>query len=138
MGCCHGKLAEQGEHDDLILAFNIAGLKGYLDTMRRDEAFLVTAELVGHPIPTTAAEAAALLATLEAKGGDNVDEFKAPIVCRVLKDKTIDWAAEAAGGGRLFEVVGRFLNGYDGLAVRRVGACITKKLRSPWPVEVVE
>jgi len=110
----------EGSDDDLPLSFNVAGFKAYATKMRRDEVFLVTAELVGRHIPTTAAEAAALLATLEAKGGDFVDEFKAPVVCRVLKDKAIDWAEESAGGRLLFELVGRFLNGYDGLAVRRV------------------
>ena len=107
----------EGSDDDLPLSFNVAGFKAYATKMRRDEVFLVTAELVGRHIPTTAAEAAALLATLEAKGGDFVDEFKAPVVCRVLKDKAIDWAEESAGGRLLFELVGRLLNGYDGLAV---------------------
>ena len=109
----------QGADADLGLSFTVAGLEGYFAKMRSDEAFLVTAELVGQPIPKTAAAAAALLATLEAKGGDFVDEFKAPVVCRVLKDGGVDWAVEGAGGGRLFELVGRFLNGYDGLAWAR-------------------
>ena len=109
----------QGADADLGLSFTVAGLEGYLAKMQSDEAFLVTAELVGQPIPKTAAAAAALLATLEAKGGDFVDEFKAPVVCRVLKDEGVDWAAEGADGGRLFELVGRFLNGYDGLAWAR-------------------
>jgi hypothetical protein len=109
----------QGVDADLGLSFTVAGLEGYLAKMQSDEAFLVTAELVGQPIPKTAAAAAALLATLEAKGGDFVDEFKAPVVCRVLKDGGVDWAAEGADGGRLFELVGRFLNGYDGLAWAR-------------------
>ena len=109
----------QGADADLGLSFTVAGLEGYLAKMRSDEVFLVTAELVGQPIPKTAAAAAALLATLEAKGGDFVDEFKAPVVCRVLKDGGVDWAAEGADGGRLFELVGRFLNGYDGLAWAR-------------------
>ena len=109
----------QGGDTDLGLSFTVAGLEGYLAKMQSDEAFLVTAELVGQPIPKTAAAAAALLATLEAKGGDFVDEFKAPLVCRVLKDEGVDWAAEGADGGRLFELVGRFLNGYDGLAWAR-------------------
>ena len=109
----------QGSDQDLILGLTVAGLEAYLAKMRSDEVFLVTASLVGQPIPTSAAAAAALLATLEAKGGDFVDEFKAPVVCRVLKDGGVDWAAEGEGGGRLFELVGRFLNGYDGLAWAR-------------------
>eukprot|EP00620_Florenciella_sp_RCC1587_P022087 CAMPEP_0182564832 /NCGR_PEP_ID=MMETSP1324-20130603/6697_1 /TAXON_ID=236786 /ORGANISM="Florenciella sp., Strain RCC1587" /LENGTH=104 /DNA_ID=CAMNT_0024778373 /DNA_START=20 /DNA_END=331 /DNA_ORIENTATION=+ len=86
----------EGTDDDLVLSFNTVGFKGYVAKMLRDERFLVTADLVGQPIPTSAAGAAALLATLEAKGGDFVDKFKAPVVCRVLKDEGIDWAAESA------------------------------------------
>ena len=89
----------QGVDADLGLSFTVAGLEGYLAKMRSDEVFLVTAELVGQPVPKTAATAAALLATLEAKGGDFVDMFKGPVVYRVLKDEGIDWAAESAGGG---------------------------------------
>ena len=116
----------EGSDDDLVLSFNTDGFEAYVTKMMRDERFLVTADLVGQPIPTSAAGAAALLATLEAKGGDFVDMFKGPVVYRVLKDEGIDWAAEGAGGRRLYELVGKFLNGYDGLAVRRARARVDR------------
>ena len=112
-----------GTDDDLRLGFNLAGFEVYVAEMICDERFLVTDDFVGEPIPATATAAAALLGRLEAKGGDFVDKFKGPVVYRMLKDESIDWAAEGAGGGRLFELVGRFMNGYDGLAVRRARVC---------------
>ena len=114
----------EGSDDDLALSFNLAGFKAYVARMLRDERFLVTDDLVGQPIPKTAAQAKKLLKKLERKGGDFVDKFKAPVVCRVLKDKDIDWATEGASGGPLFELVSRFLNGYDGLAVGRTRVCV--------------
>ena len=115
-----------GTDDDLRLGLNLAGFEVYVAEMICDERFLVTDDFVGEPIPTTADAVAALLGRLEAKGGDFVDKFKGPVVYRMLKDESIDWAAEGAGGGRLFELVGRFMNGYDGLAVRgaRVSMCV--------------
>ena len=113
----------EGTDDDLGLGFNLAGFEVYVAEMICDERFLVTDDFVGEPIPTTADAVAALLGRLEAKGGDFVDKFKGPVVYRMLKDESIDWAAEGAGGGRLFELVGRFMNGYDGLAVRCARVC---------------
>ena len=109
----------EGTDDDLGLGFNQAGFQAYVAEMIGDEKFLVTDDFVGEPIPANADAAAALLGRLEAKGGDFVDMFKGPVVYRVLKDEGIDWAAESAGGGRLFHMVGKYMNGYDGLAVRR-------------------
>ena len=116
----------EGTDDDLGLGLNLAGFEVYVTEMICDESFLVTDDFVGEPIPATADAVAALLGRLEAKGGDFVDKFKGPVVYRMLKDESIDWAAEGAGGGRLFELVGRFMNGYDGLAVRgaRVSMCV--------------
>ena len=99
MGSCHGKMAGEidnpitmtdlnlnsnsktpvrlvkvkGSDDDLILSFNVAGFKAYVVKMLNDEEFLVTAVLVGQPIPKTAAQAKKLLKKLERKGGDFVD-----------------------------------------------------------------
>ena len=70
----------KGSDDDLILSFNVAGFKAYVVKMLNDEEFLVTAVLVGQPIPKTAAQAKELLEKLERKGGDFVDKFKAPVV----------------------------------------------------------
>ena len=91
----------------------------YVAEMIGDEKFLVTDDFVGEPIPANADAAAAVDSSIEAKGGEFGDIFKRPVVYRVLKDEGIDWAAESAGGGRLFEVVSKYMNGYDGLAVRR-------------------
>ena len=109
----------EGTDDDLGLGFNLAGFRTYVAEMVGDEKFLVTDDFVGEPIPANADAAAALLGRLEAKGGDFVDMFKGPVVYRVLKDEGIDWATESAGGGQLFHMVSKYMNGYDGLAVRR-------------------
>jgi hypothetical protein len=101
----------EGTDDDLGLGFNLAGFEAYVATMICDENFLVTDDLVGQPIPKTAAQAKKMLKKLEAKGGDFVDKFKAPVVCRVLKDEDIDWAAEGTGGRRLFCLVDTRLTG---------------------------
>ena len=105
-----------GTDENLFLGMTVAQAVLIVLKMTSDEKFLLD-DLVGKPKPTCPAEADAYLAALEAKGGVYLNEFKAPAVCRLLKQHIIDWGEESASGRSFSEVVATHINGYDGLEV---------------------
>lgn len=110
--------------DDLSLGITVGQLELVAAEMLTDEKFIVSEYHVGKLVPNSRAEADELLSELVSKGGDFVDKFKAPPVCRVLEDETIDWEKEGESGRKLYKLVQQFFNGYDTLAVSWGLACV--------------
>ena len=107
------------EEDPLMLGLTVKELRRILENISPDHSLCTPAPLVGEMAPTSRAEAEALVAKLEAAGGDFAEPFKTPAY-RVLTDKDIKWEGTAPGTP-IGEVIKKLLNGYDGLEVRRVG-----------------
>lgn len=113
--------AVHGTDQDLYYGCTTRELRRSVDAMRNDERFLMTDLLVGALVPKSAAEASVLREKLEAAGNDYASPWKC-LAYRVLTDAAIVWGPDSAPAGApdtpLYKLVGKYVNGYDGLEVR--------------------
>ena len=105
------------EEDPLMLGLTVKEFRRILENISPDHPLCTPSPLVGEMAPTSRAEADALVAKLEAAGGDFADPFKTPAY-RVLTDKKITWEGTATATP-IGEVIKKLLNGYDGLEFER-------------------